>query len=109
MITRDTKYFTTLKLAERWHCGQETVRRKLRKKELKSLPIGRRRLIPESEILRYEAESMIGDPAVRQIQKSSSSTPKLDHAINGDEPADCATSETQINQRNTVSTNMDDK
>lgn len=50
---------TPTQLADRWHWHPESVRRALRERRLASIVIGRRRLIPASEIERVEREGFI--------------------------------------------------
>jgi len=50
---------TPAQLASRWHWHPESVRRALRERRLASFIIGRRRLIPASEIERIEREGFI--------------------------------------------------
>jgi hypothetical protein len=58
-IDLNEKLFTPAEAAARWSFHVESVRRKLRTREILSIVIGRRRLIPGSEILRVEAEGFI--------------------------------------------------
>lgn len=51
--------FTPGTLAERWHWHQESVRRKFRRGEIAGMVVGRRILIPASEVARIEGEGMV--------------------------------------------------
>ena len=52
-------YFTPAELAERWKWHVESVRRKLRRRDIASVVIGRRRLIPAAEVDRVEVEGTV--------------------------------------------------
>jgi hypothetical protein len=52
-------HFTPKTAADRWHWHEESVRRALRERRLDSIIIGRRRLIPASEIDRAEREGFV--------------------------------------------------
>ena len=55
----DSKYATPKELAARWRWHEESVRRFLRQRRLASVIIGRRRLIPITEIIRVEQNGFI--------------------------------------------------
>ncbi len=46
-------------VAKRWMFHPETIRRKIRNGEIGSIIIGGRRLVPEEEVLRVEAEGSV--------------------------------------------------
>ena len=50
---------TPTQLAGRWHWHPESIRRALRERRLASVIVGRRRLIPASEIDRIESEGFV--------------------------------------------------
>jgi hypothetical protein len=52
-------YMTPCELASRWHWHPESIRRALRGRRLASVIIGRRRLIPISEVRRLETEGLV--------------------------------------------------
>jgi hypothetical protein len=54
-----TTHLTPRMLGQRWFMHEESIRRKLRRRELQSVIIGRRRLIPISEIERVEAAGTV--------------------------------------------------
>jgi hypothetical protein len=64
------RYITPAELANRWRKHPETIRRQLRAREIASVVIGRRRLIPLGEVLRIEADGLI-PAATPTAQKSS--------------------------------------
>ena len=51
-------FFTPKQAATRWYWHPESVRRKIRRGEIATVIIGRRRLIPRSEIERIEREGL---------------------------------------------------
>ncbi len=53
------QFFTCAQVAQRWMWHVESVRRKLRRREIGSVVIGKRRLIPVAEIERIEGEGTI--------------------------------------------------
>lgn len=57
--TDGTAFFTPAQLARRWAWHSESVRRKLRHKEIESVIVGRRRLIPVAAVERVEAEGRV--------------------------------------------------
>jgi excisionase family DNA binding protein len=57
--TANGEFFTPKRTAARWHWHTESVRRKIRRGEIGSVAIGRRRLIPFSEIERVEREGFV--------------------------------------------------
>ena len=54
VVFNDDAFFTPSTLAQRWHQHTETVRRMLRRRQLESVVIGRRRLIPARAVLAAE-------------------------------------------------------
>ena len=52
-------HFTPTTAADRWNWHEESVRRALRERRLASIVLGRRRLIPASEIYRAEREGFV--------------------------------------------------
>lgn len=48
------KYVTVRELTERWRCSRPTVQRYLRRYGVPVTRLGRRPLVPESEVLRIE-------------------------------------------------------
>ena len=52
-------FFTPASLADRWSWHVESVRRAVRQGRMDSVIIGRRRLIPASEVERIEADGRI--------------------------------------------------
>jgi len=52
-------YLTPKKIADRWSWHVESVRRKIRRREIASTVIGRRRLVSIQEIERIEREGAI--------------------------------------------------
>jgi hypothetical protein len=58
-------FLSPAQLAQRWPLHPESIRRKLRRREIASVLIGRKRLIPLSEIERIEAEGRIPARDVR--------------------------------------------
>ena len=52
-------YATPKELAARWRWHEESVRRLARERRIASVVIGRRRLIPMSEIFRVESSGLI--------------------------------------------------
>jgi hypothetical protein len=52
-------FLTPTQLARRWSFHTESIRRRLRKRQIASILIGRKRLIALSEVLRLEAEGRI--------------------------------------------------
>jgi excisionase family DNA binding protein len=61
-------FLSPAQLAQRWGFHPESVRRKLRRRELASLVIGRKRLIPLSEVRRFEAQGRIAARALSAQQ-----------------------------------------
>ena len=57
--TDETKFLTAKQVGGRWGWHPESVRRAMRERRIESTVIGRRRLIPISEIERIEAEGRI--------------------------------------------------
>jgi excisionase family DNA binding protein len=57
--TLDEIFLSPAQVAQRWSFHVESVRRKIRRRELGSILIGRRRLIPLSELKRIESEGRI--------------------------------------------------
>ena len=57
--TDGTHFFTTSQTAARWSFHPESVRRLLRRGQIESVVIGRRRLVPVEEIERVENEGRI--------------------------------------------------
>jgi hypothetical protein len=57
--TEDERYFSPAQLTQRWPFHVESIRRKIRRGEIGSVVIGRKRLIALSEIKRIEAEGRI--------------------------------------------------
>jgi hypothetical protein len=55
----DERFLSPAQLTERWPFHVESIRRKIRRGEISSVIIGRRRLIPLSEIHRIEEEGRI--------------------------------------------------
>jgi len=53
------EFFTPEQAAARWYWNPESVRRKIRRGEIASVIIGRRRLIARSEIQRIESEGLV--------------------------------------------------
>jgi hypothetical protein len=60
----DGGLLTPIQLGARWGLHPESVRRMLRRGDVLSTLIGRRRLIPRSEIDRIEADGMIPQTGV---------------------------------------------
>jgi hypothetical protein len=58
-VIEEPLFFTPVQIASRWHWHAESVRRKIRRGEIASVVISRRRLVPFEEILRIEAEGTI--------------------------------------------------
>jgi hypothetical protein len=56
-------YRTPTQTAHRWHWHPESVRRAIRERRIASIIIGRRRLIPITEIERIEREGFVGRTA----------------------------------------------
>jgi hypothetical protein len=52
-------FFTPSLLAQRWYWNVESVRRKIRRGEIASVVIGRRRLVTLAEIARLEADGSV--------------------------------------------------
>ena len=52
-------FLDTQQLASRWSCNVETIRRKLRRRELASVLIGRRRLVGMTDVLGAEAAGRV--------------------------------------------------
>jgi hypothetical protein len=67
----DELFLSPAQVAQRWWFHVESIRRKIRRREIASVLIGRRRLVPLSELKRIEAEGRIPARAVGE---------KLDHA-----------------------------
>jgi len=61
----DDVLFTPSQIAERWHWHPESVRRKIRRGEVASLVIGRRRLVRQFEVERLENEAEVGTQTVK--------------------------------------------
>ena len=57
--TDGTKFFTPDQIGGRWGWHTESIRRLLRKGQIESVILGRRRLVPISEVERIEAEGLI--------------------------------------------------
>jgi hypothetical protein len=57
--TPDETFLSPAQVAQRWWFHVESVRRKIRRREIGSVLIGRRRLVPLSELKRIEAEGRI--------------------------------------------------
>jgi len=53
------KYLSPAQITQRWPFHVESIRRKIRRGEIASVVIGRRRLVPMSEIQRVEAEGRV--------------------------------------------------
>ena len=64
----DSCYMRTQECAARWGWHPESVRRALRRGDLGSVVLGRRRLIPISEIQRVESEGWIA-PKTREVAR----------------------------------------
>jgi hypothetical protein len=58
-VSQQEQFWTPAQLAERWHLHEESVRRMLRANRLACLIIGRRKLIPLSAILAFEAAATV--------------------------------------------------
>jgi hypothetical protein len=58
-ILVSNNYMVPKELAARWHWHEESIRRLLRERRIASIVIGRRRLIPVSEIIRVERNGLI--------------------------------------------------
>lgn len=52
-------FLTTEQLSTRWNFAEESIRRKLRKRELASVLIGRRRLVAMADVLAAEAAGRV--------------------------------------------------
>jgi hypothetical protein len=52
-------FLTSWQLASRWGWNEESVRRKLRRRELASVLVGRRRLVPLVEIELVERQGLV--------------------------------------------------
>ena len=59
MSSFDEIFLTPTELARRWHFHPESIRRKIRLRQIASVVIGRRRLIRFSEVLRMETAGEI--------------------------------------------------
>jgi hypothetical protein len=57
--TDSTAYMVPTQLAARWAWHPESIRRKLRRGEIESVIIGRRRLIPIAAVERVETEGRV--------------------------------------------------
>jgi len=53
------KFLTPRQIAQRWCWHTESVRRMIRRREILSIVIGRRRLVPVVEIERIEADGTV--------------------------------------------------
>ena len=85
-----TPLLTTTELSQRWSFHPESLRRKIRNRELTTIMIGRRRLISLDEVLRVEREGTIGHIARQQSKQQPTDLPlhssmaddsTLDHPI----------------------------
>jgi hypothetical protein len=65
--------WTPHQLAVRWSWHAESIRRKIRRGEIASIIISRRRLIPFAEILRIEADGTIPAASDKFKPQSNSS------------------------------------
>ena len=52
-------FLTSAQLAARWGWHVESVRRKFRRRELGSVPLGRRRLVPLAEVELFERQGAV--------------------------------------------------
>jgi hypothetical protein len=58
-MNTNEQFLTPNQLAKRWHWHPESIRRKIRRREIASKIIGRRRLIALEEAMRIESEGSI--------------------------------------------------
>ena len=59
-IETDGKIFlTSSQIASRWGFNEESVRRKLRRREIGSILVGRRRLVPVAEVEQIERQGLV--------------------------------------------------
>lgn len=56
----EATFLTTKQLAVRWNLATETIRRKIRAREIPSTLIGRRRLVAAKDVLAAEAAGRVG-------------------------------------------------
>ncbi len=70
MIQNYSYYMTPTQVASRWQRHPESIRRMLRQGQLASLVIGRRRLIAEAEVLRFETDAQIGGHVARPTNEA---------------------------------------
>ena len=59
VVAEQEPFLTPNDLAHRWHWHPESVRRKIRRREIESIIVARRRLIPLAEIVRIENEGRV--------------------------------------------------
>jgi len=68
--TRAGEFLTPAELARRWRWHPESIRRLLRQERLPSLRLGRKRIIPLTDIQHYEIEHLTGvSRQVRQLKE----------------------------------------
>jgi hypothetical protein len=71
------KFFTPKELAERWRWHPESIRRKIRRREITTVVLGRRRLIPLVEIHKIEENGLVAAPPLSSTQRTGQKCPRI--------------------------------
>lgn len=90
MIPDPTPAFTVATLAERWHCGQSTVRKLIRNGDLSAFRIGTGIRISAEEVGRYECQNTRCSDSAADTPLSGPKTPEnhsAPQATEVDEPS----------------------